>query len=409
MVHNVNVTALFAAVSGPCLVMTLDMIVVAVNQAYLDLCGRRREDVLGRHVSAPFPQDRTDPGDRCALRHLEASLGRTRATGEAITPQKYATAPSGGARQDRHGSTIGPSVLGPSGAVMLFVHHTQDVTELDQRPPHAGSPTLGPGTRKKATEARLCARSTQLRQLNEQVREAQTHAKHLLDRQRQFAADASHELRTPLAALRVQTEAAQLHPEDIDLPELLNHVTNDLDRLENIVDDLHTLATIESDLDRTREEMDLTALVETAATRWTGRHDVRLTVEPAVTVEAAPWQLARLLANLLDNARRHATRRLRVDLRRTDGHAELAVADDGKGISPADRERVFQRFVRLDTARSRDRGGTGLGLAIAREIARAHHGSLHVEGAVGGGACFVLRLPLVRRAGTTAPSTGSSS
>jgi signal transduction histidine kinase len=396
MVHNINVTALFAAISGPCLVMTLDMIVVAVNQAYLDLCGRRREDVLGRHVSGPFPQDRTDPGDRCALQHLEASLSQIRATGEALTPQKYATAPSGGARQDRYGSTIDPSVLGPSGAVMLFVHHTQDVTELDQRPPHTSSPVLGPGTHKKAMEARLCARSTKLRQLNEQVREAQTHAEHVLDRQRQFAADASHELRTPLAALRVQMEAAQLHPDDIDLPDLLNHVTNDLDRLENIVDDLLILATIESDLDRTREEVDLTTLVETAATRWTDRHDMRLNVEPAVTVEAAPWQLARLLANLLDNARRHATRRLKVDLRRTDGHAELAVADDGKGISPADRERVFQRFVRLDTARSRDRGGTGLGLAIAREIARAHHGSLHVEGAVDGGACFVLRIPLVR-------------
>jgi signal transduction histidine kinase len=392
MVHNVNVTALFAAISGPCLVTTLDMIVVAVNQAYLDLCGRRREDVLGRHVSAPFPQDRTDPGDRCALQHLEASLGRIRATGEAMTPQNHVTAPSGGARQDRHGSTIGPSVLGPSGAVMLFVHHTQDVTELDQRPPDV----LGPGTHKKAMEVRLCARSTKLRQLNEQVREARTHTEHVLDRQRQFAADASHELRTPLAALRVQMEAAQLHPDDIDLPDLLNHVTNGLDRLESIVDDLLMLATIESDLDRTREEVDLTTLVETAATLWAGRHDVRLNVEPAVTVEAAPWQLTRLLANLLDNARRHATRMLKVDLRRTGGHAELAVADDGKGISPADRERVFQRFARLDTARSRDRGGTGLGLAIAREIARAHDGSLHVEDAVDGGACFVLRIPLVR-------------
>jgi signal transduction histidine kinase len=115
-----------------------------------------------------------------------------------------------------------------------------------------------------------------------------------------------------------------------------------------------------------------------------------------VTVEASSWQLSRLLANLLDNARRHATQRLKVDVRRTGDHAELTVADDGEGISPADRERVFQRFVRLDPARSRDRGGTGLGLAIARDIAEAHHGSLHVDDAVNGGACFVLRIPLVR-------------
>ncbi|WP_440082009.1 ATP-binding protein [Streptosporangium sp. LJ11] len=402
MAHDINVAALFTAVSGPCLVMTLDMIILAVNQAYLDLCGRRREDVLGRHVSDPFPQDRTDPGHRCALRHLEASLGQVRAAAEAVTPQKHAAVPSGGAPRNRYGNMIDSSVLGPGGAVMLFVHRTQEATGLGQQPPRAGSPVLGPCSGEEAVEAleaaeaRLCARSTKLRTLNEQVREARTHAEQVLDRQRQFAADASHELRTPLAALRVQVEAAQLHPDDICLPDLLDHVTNDLDRLESIVDDLLLLSTIESDLDRTREEVDLTALVETAAARWTDGHDVRLNVEPAVTVEAAPWQLSRLLANLLDNARRHATRRLKVDLRRAGGHAELAVADDGKGIAPADRERVFQRFVRLDTARSRGCGGTGLGLAIARDIAQAHRGSLHVEDVTEGGACFVLRIPLVR-------------
>ncbi|WP_440065032.1 ATP-binding protein [Streptosporangium sp. OZ121] len=401
MAHDINVAALFTAVSGPCLVMTPDMIIVAVNQTYLDLCGRRREDVLGRHVSDPFPQDRTDPGYRCALQHLEASLDQVRAAAEAV-PRKYTAVPSGGAPRSRYGNMIDSSVLGPGGAVVLFVHRTQEVTDLGRQPPRAGSPGLGPDSGEKAVEpvepmeTRLCARSTKLRKLDEQVREARTHTEHVLARQRQFAADASHELRTPLAALRVQVEAAQLHPDDICLPDLLNHVTNDLDRLESIVDDLLLLSTIESDLDRTREEVDLTALVETAAARWADGHDVRLNVEPAVTVEAAPWQLARLLANLLDNARRHATRRLQVDLRRAGGHAELAVADDGKGIAPADRERVFQRFVRLDTARSRGRGGTGLGLAIARDIAQAHRGSLHVEDVTEGGACFVLRIPLVR-------------
>ncbi|WP_433427825.1 sensor histidine kinase [Nonomuraea sp. CA-141351] len=225
-------------------------------------------------------------------------------------------------------------------------------------------------------------------------------AEQLLDRQRQFAADASHELRTPLTALRVQVEEARLHPDDVDLPDLLNHVTDDLDRLENIISDLLLLATLEADLGRRLEEVDLTTLVETVAARWTESHDVRLNLEAAVTVEAASWQIARLLANLLDNARRHATHRLEVDLRRAGDHAELTVADDGQGIPPADRERIFQRFARLDTARSRDRGGAGLGLAIARDIAAAHHGTLHVEDSTDGGACFVLRIPLVRRSGT---------
>jgi signal transduction histidine kinase len=220
------------------------------------------------------------------------------------------------------------------------------------------------------------------------LREA--HAALLLDRQRQFAADASHELRTPLTAIRVRVEAARLHPGDTDLPDLLDHVTGDLDRLEDIVDDLLLLATIEAGLDGRLAEVDLTALVEAAA------QDVRLDLEPAVTVAAVPRLVARLLANLLDNARRHAAHRSQVSLRRADGQAELAVTDDGPGVPPADRERIFERFARLDTARSRTRGGAGLGLAIARDIACAHHGTLHVEAAGDGGARFVLRLPLLR-------------
>ncbi|SDJ43194.1 sensor histidine kinase [Nonomuraea jiangxiensis] len=324
MGRHICSAALFAAVSGPCLIMTLDLIIVAANQAFLDLCGRRREDVVGRNVVDLFP----------------------------------------------HGS-----VPGPHEAVVLLVHRAQDVTP--EGPP--------------------CSRLTKLRQLNEQVRQARAQTRRLLDRQRQFAADASHGLRTPLAALRLEVEAAQRYPDDIALPDLLNHVTDGLDRLETIVDDLHLLATIESDLGRTREEVDLTVLVETvAADRWPRRHGVRLDLEPAVTVEAAPWQLTRLLAHLLDNAGSHAVHKVNVGLRRAGDHAELTVADDGKGIPRADRERVFHRFVRLDTTRSRDRGGIGLGLAIARDIAEAHRGTLNVEEAAGGGACFVLRLPLVR-------------
>ncbi|TDD35710.1 HAMP domain-containing histidine kinase [Nonomuraea terrae] len=225
----------------------------------------------------------------------------------------------------------------------------------------------------------------------QELREARRYAELLLERQRQFAADASHELRTPLTAIRVQVEEARLHPGDIDLPDLLDHVTGDLDRLEGIVDDLLLLATIETGLDGRLEQVDLTTLVETAAA-----HDVRLDLEPAVTVEAAPCLIARLLANLLDNARRHVAHTLQVSLRRAGGRAELAVTDDGQGVPPADRERIFERFARLDTARSRNRGGAGLGLAIARDIAAAHHGTLHVENADDGGARFVLRLPLVR-------------
>ncbi|MEV1004906.1 HAMP domain-containing sensor histidine kinase [Nonomuraea sp. NPDC050202] len=219
-------------------------------------------------------------------------------------------------------------------------------------------------------------------------------AEPLTDRQRQFTADASHELRTPLAALRVRVEEAQLHPGDIDLPDLLEHVSGDLDRLETVVDDLLLLRSL--DAGQGLELLDLTSLAaETVAAQPPGgRRDVRLDLERGVTVRAAPRHLTRLLADLLDNARRHAAREVTVTLHRTAGHAELAVADDGLAVPSGERERVFQRVARLDTVRRRDRGGAGLGLATAREIAAAHRGTLEVEVPPGGGARFVLRLPL---------------
>ena len=102
------------------------------------------------------------------------------------------------------------------------------------------------------------------------------------------------------------------------------------------------------------------------------------TLDP-VTVPGDPGALRRLAANLVANAVRHATDRVVVTLRVDEGFAELAVADDGPGIPPAEAERVFERFTRLDAARTRDDGGAGLGLAIARAVAEAHGGTLAVD------------------------------
>ncbi|OPG06743.1 cell wall metabolism sensor histidine kinase WalK [Microbispora sp. GKU 823] len=227
----------------------------------------------------------------------------------------------------------------------------------------------------------------------ERLREADDRAERARERQRQFAADASHELCTPIAALRTRLEEAQLHPDETDLDDLLGHTLHDLDRVQGIVTDLLLLTRLGT-APRRAERVNLTALVRAEAARRMDGHDIRLRLDPAVTVEGDPEQIIRVIGNLLDNARRHAARTIRIGLRRAGDGAELTVADDGEGIALADRERIFHRFARLDAARSRDRGGVGLGLAVARGIASAHDGSLHVEESVWGGACFVLRLPL---------------
>ena len=111
-------------------------------------------------------------------------------------------------------------------------------------------------------------------------------------------------------------------------------------------------------------------------------------------VAGSRTQVGRLVANLLDNAQRHARSAVTVSVRRAGERAVVEVADDGEGVPEDDRERVFERFVRLDAARSRDDGGAGLGLAIARDVAVRHGGTLTVREATAGGALFELRLPV---------------
>lgn len=137
--------------------------------------------------------------------------------------------------------------------------------------------------------------------------------------------------------------------------------------------------------------MDLAALAREEAA---GRAGVTVEAADAVEVAGSRGQLGRVLANLLDNAQRHAGSAVTVAVRRDGERAVVEVADDGDGVPEADRERIFERFVRLDAARSRDDGGAGLGLAIARDVAVRHGGTLTVRDAPAGGALFALRLPL---------------
>ncbi|WP_438290620.1 sensor histidine kinase [Streptomyces sp. HUAS TT7] len=118
-------------------------------------------------------------------------------------------------------------------------------------------------------------------------------------------------------------------------------------------------------------------------------------VAPDITVRGSTLWLARLVTNLLDNAQRHANHQILLSLSVDEAHntAVLEVSDDGPGIPPADRERVFERFTRLDDARSRDQGGSGLGLAIARDIATHLGGSLTIQDSAPG-AHLVARLPM---------------
>jgi signal transduction histidine kinase len=212
--------------------------------------------------------------------------------------------------------------------------------------------------------------------------------------QRRFVADASHELRNPLATIRATVEVASAHPGDTDWPSVADTVAVEADRLGALVDDLLALARLDEGVPAVDEEVDLDELVlaEAERLRSVGK-DIDVRNVGAVRLRGDRRLLERSVRNLLDNAVRHAHRRVELAVRTSASEVVLVVDDDGPGVPPADRERVFERFTRLDEGRARDDGGTGLGLALVRTVAERHGGTASATTNPYGGARLELKLP----------------
>jgi signal transduction histidine kinase len=215
-------------------------------------------------------------------------------------------------------------------------------------------------------------------------------------RQRRLVADASHELRSPVATIRQHAEVALAHPGRTTTTELAGTVLAEDLRLQRLAEDLLLLTRAdEHSLALRRRPVDLDDLVFEEARRLRDATGLRVDAAAvsAARVEGDAAALAQVLRNLADNAARHAGGRLALSLAERDGLAVLWVEDDGPGIPEADRERVFERFVRLDDARARDDGGSGLGLAIVAELVAAHGGTVAVASSPLGGARVEVALP----------------
>jgi signal transduction histidine kinase len=220
--------------------------------------------------------------------------------------------------------------------------------------------------------------------------------------QRRFVSDASHELRSPLATMRQHAELGASYPDATSLHELSEVVLDEGERMQNLVEGLLLLARLDENHRPPTEPVDLDDLLLAEADRL--KRISALTVDTsgvdAAQVEGNPRLLGRAVRNLVDNAARHAESRVVLGLRitdRTTSAVVLTVADDGAGVPKNDRERIFDRFARLDEGRARDAGGSGLGLAIVKEIVQAHHGQVVVgestDDATHGGAVFTVALP----------------
>lgn len=220
-------------------------------------------------------------------------------------------------------------------------------------------------------------------------------------RQQQFVADASHELRSPVTAIRTQLEVARHIGAPTDWEAMIDEMLAEEARLEATISDLLLSASLDEGAPiPNAEAVDFGQVVDAIVARSPrGGPLVTRSGEPggvATEVYGSRVQLERAIGNLVDNASRFASSTVAVSVDAADGVVVICVDDDGPGIAEGDRERIFERFTRLDDHRARSAtgaGGAGLGLALVRQIATRHGGEVHVEDAPSGGARFVLTLP----------------
>jgi len=219
---------------------------------------------------------------------------------------------------------------------------------------------------------------------------------------RRFTADASHELRTPLTAIRSEAELALNRPSATpEQRQLLGSILEECGRLTRLTEQLLALSREDAGTPAVRQPLDLSALTTGVVDNMRPLAEakgVALTARAAapVTVHGDAARLRQVLYNLVDNAVKYTpdTGRVEVAVEMRGSSAVLSVADTGEGIAPEHVPHIFERFYRVDKARTRTQGGTGLGLSIARSIVTAHGGSIDVVSAPGQGAVFTVVLPL---------------
>jgi two-component system, OmpR family, sensor kinase len=220
----------------------------------------------------------------------------------------------------------------------------------------------------------------------------------------QFVSNASHELKTPLATMKILLESLIYQPEMEQglRTEFMTDINKEIDRLSSIVSDLLTLVQADSHtMKLARENMSLAAIVKETAHRLKTLSDqkgqaVTLALQDDCDMYADKLKLQQVIYNIMENAVKYTQDggQIRVLLQRTGRDAVLTVQDNGPGIAKENLIHVFDRFYRVDKARSRETGGTGLGLSIARQIVLLHGGSIRAESDEGKGAVFIVELPL---------------
>jgi len=298
-----------------------------------------------------------------------------------------------------------------AGLALQEVVRNPDLVALARAALGGGQPAEGEVVLRRDGERHLQVHATGLQDLAGRrlgallVRNDVTRMRRLETMRRDFVANVSHELRTPITSIKGFVETLRDDPpaDPAAFARFLGIVSRQADRLQALIDDLLSLSRLEQDTgpaslarEDTRVAEILLDAVNVCTARWDGEGpQVVISCPPDLHVSANPALLEQAVVNLVDNALKHsgAVTAIQVSAREEPDHVVISVRDEGRGIAAAHLPRLFERFYRVDRARSRSLGGTGLGLAIVKHIAQAHGGEATVASNPGGGCTFTIALP----------------
>jgi PAS domain S-box-containing protein len=408
--------SLFESAPGAYLVLTPDLKIVAVSDAYLAATMTKREEILGRGLFDVFPDNPDDP-KATGVSNLAASLTRALQdrVADAMPVQKYdirRPEAEGGGFEERYWSPVNSPVFGADQQVAYLIHRVADVTEfmrLKQQGTEQHKITQELRQRTEQMESEIYLRALQVEKANRQLRAANEELARLYGKTREldrlkteFFANINHELRTPLALilgiLHKRLAAGGEGTRDLQLMErnarlLLRHVNDllDLSKLD------------EGRMQAEYAEVDLARLARLIASNFESLANERtigfaIQGPDSLPAQVDPSKTERILLNLLSNALKFTPPDgdVRLAVYRAGDHAVIEVEDSGPGIPSHLRETIFERFRQLDSGADRQFGGTGLGLSIAKEFVHLHGGNIVVgDRQQGPGSSFRVELPLV--------------